>query len=111
MVEHGFTPEHAQIVNEAGLALMLYGMAFRREIREQVRQRQKGICDCCGEKDFLQTHHIKPESLGGTSRRIDNAAGLCQSCHKEIDKETFAGRAYPQVHTDERYYPQGNGLK
>lgn len=94
-----------------GLAMLHFAMAFRKEIRYEVRRRQGGVCDSCGQQAPLQTHHIKPESKNGSSTKIENAVGLCQDCHKEIDQETFKGREYNQVHTKDKYYPQGNGIK
>lgn len=107
MVEYGFTPEHTEVISHA-IGLMAIAMAFRKEIRFEVRKRQKGICDCCGEFAPLQVHHRKPESLGGASSKIENAVGVCQECHRQLDIEAFAGIIYPQVHTKDGYYPQGN---
>lgn len=113
MIEHGISIEHASRIGQEAFGLLVLAMAFRKQIRFEVRRRQENICDCCGEKYVpLQTHHIKPESMGGSSEKIENAVGLCQACHKQIDLETFnQGLSYPQVHTKDRYYPQGNGLQ
>lgn len=108
--EHGITLEHAQHVSQAALGLAVLAMAFRKDIRFEVRKRQQGRCDCCGEYAPLQVHHRKPESLGGASSKIENAVGVCQDCHKVLDVEAFQGILYPQVHTPDNYYPQGNGL-
>jgi len=92
-------------------------MSFSKEVKREVARRQKNECDCCGETfSSLQVHHIRPESMGGSSTNIENAVGLCgerdNACHQEIDRETIVdGRPYPQVHTQEKYYPQGNGLE
>lgn len=111
MIEHGFTPEQVQYVSQATYGLLILGMAFSRAVRAEVRRRQGNRCDSCGEKQIpLPVHHIVPASHNGSSIDIENAAGLCDECHQEIDNETFGGRRYPQVHTRERYYPQGNGL-
>lgn len=111
MVEYGITPEHATIVTTEAMAMMFYAMAFSRAVREEVRKRQGSRCDSCDEKETpLPVHHKVPRSLGGSSTNIENAVGLCSDCHPVIDDETFGGREYPQVHTKEKYYPQGNGL-
>lgn len=115
MVEWGIQPEYIQEgMQTLGLLSIGLGMAFRRSIREEVRQRQEGCCDACGEfvgNGNLQTHHRKPESWGGSSNRIENAVGLCGSCHAEVDREIFEqNQMYPQVHDEKNYYPQGNGL-
>lgn len=87
------------------IGLVALGMAFRKAIRHEVRARQEGRCDNCGALvgGGLQTHHIKPESLGGTSERIENAVGLCHNCHKVADNLAFKGVLYPQRHNDEGY--------
>lgn len=117
MVDHGFTPEvaHAAVASVEAMGVLFYAMAFNREVKRKVRERQKNVCDCCGtEVCLLQVHHRRPESMGGSSTNIENAVGLCgekdNGCHQEVDRETFEGREYPQVHTQERYFPQGNGL-
>jgi len=114
MVEWGIQPELLQQGLEAlGLLSIGLGMAFRKNIRHEVKERQEGTCDCCGEFvgiQNLQTHHRVPESLGGASSRIQNAVGVCQDCHRQLDEEAFRGVIYPQVHDDDKYYPQGNGL-
>jgi predicted restriction endonuclease len=89
----------------------LLAMAFSRRVRREVYERQHGNCDCCGEhRDRLQTHHRLPHREGGPDE-IENAVGLCQTCHLELDRETFIHLIYPQVHTEDRYYPHGNGLQ
>lgn len=113
MLEYGFTPEsaHAVVASTEAMALMFVAMAFTRPVKEEVRRRQANKCDSCGEEQIpLPIHHRRPESRGGSSVNIENAVGLDDDCHQEIDRETFDGRTYPQVHTKERYYPQGNGL-
>ncbi|MBV6514257.1 MAG: hypothetical protein FMNOHCHN_03847 [Ignavibacteriaceae bacterium] len=112
MVERGIPIEGIsfQEVIAYATALSALAMAFRKEIRFEVRKRQQGRCDCCGEYAALQTHHRIPESLGGASSKIENAVGVCQTCHKELDREAFSGTIYPQVHTEAGYFPQGNGI-
>lgn len=109
LYEFNLTQEDMYTAIQA-VGLLGIAMAFRKEVRFEVRRRQQGICDSCGQPAPLQTHHIRPESLGGSSEKIENAVGLCQDCHREIDEETFRGTRYPQVHTKDKYYPQGNGI-
>lgn len=113
MVEQGFTPEvaHTAIASVEAMGMMFYAMAFTKQIKDEVRRRQKNRCDSCGEEEVpLPIHHREPESRGGSSTNIENAVGLCSECHPEIDAETFGGRGYPQTHTRGEYFPQGNGL-
>lgn len=104
-----------QTVTMQMVGLSAVAMAFGRRVKEEVRQRQSNRCDCCGEEVcMLQIHHRIPRALQG-SNQIENAVGVCgerdaNQCHQELDREAFAGQVYPQVHTKEKYYPQGNGL-
>lgn len=61
-------------------------------VNEYVKQRANGICDLCDEpapfetkdgKPFLECHHVKYLSKGGTDT-IDNAVALCPNCHRKI---------------------------
>lgn len=111
MVEWGLQPEQMQYAQEA-LGLAVLAMAFGKSVRLEGKRRQAGFCDCCGNYvgvQGLQAHHRHPESLGG-SGSIENLVGVCQDCHTQLDEEAFAGEIYPQVHTKDKYYPQGNGL-
>ena len=76
--------------------------------KEVVRNRQQGVCDCCGEfTRQLQVHHRMPRALKGTND-LTNYVGVCPECHEELNREAFQGLIYPQVHWREGYYPQGN---
>jgi hypothetical protein len=102
---------YTEIFNDPTIALSLVALAmsFSASVRNEVRKRQGGYCDCCGEKvDKLQIHHRKPTCQHGNNQ-IENAVGLCQECHHEVDEEALEGVIYSQVHTYARYYPQGNG--
>lgn len=78
---------------EIGLTILgLYGLsflAFSKEVKEQVRREQKGICDWCGKKtNKLQIHHIIPQRMKGSDTR-KNAVGLCPDCHRYWDELSF----------------------
>jgi len=61
-------------------------LAFPKELKQQVRKEQKGVCADCGEKPKkLEIHHIIPQSMGGKDTR-DNAVGLCPDCHDKWDE-------------------------
>jgi len=104
MKEANVYVEYIQILGHHGVGLAILAMAFSRAIRKEVRRRQSGICDRCGENDFLQVHHRIPESLNG-SEDITNAVGVCRKCHRELDREAFMGFIYHQVHDEDGYYP------
>ncbi len=83
---------------EVGIkGLALYGisfLAFSKELKEQVRKEQGGICDWCGKKTKkLQIHHIIPQRMKGKDTR-DNAVGLCGDCHRYWDELSFHGKFY-----------------
>ena len=68
------------------------GKSFVRDpgVRAWVRQQAKGLCEGCGEpapfeksgQPFLEVHHVKPLSVGGTDT-VDNTQALCPNCHRE----------------------------
>lgn len=111
MVEAHVNPELVQQVTESALGLYALSMAFSYGLKSRIRERQEYKCDCCGEKvhkpSELQVHHRIPRALGGPDR-IENAVGLCQDCHREVDREAFMGLIYPQTHDTNYYFPQGN---
>lgn len=54
-----------------------------RQLRIQIYNRDKGICQHCRKRiPFKEVHidHIKPLSLGGNNRPL-NLRTLCQTCH------------------------------
>lgn len=66
--------------------------AFSKELKEQVRKEQEGMCGMCKRKvKKLQIHHIIPQSLGGSDKR-ENAIGLCSECHRIADEMAFNGK-------------------
>ena len=58
-----------------------------------VRQRPNGKCEFCGKQRKLQTSHFHGRRKRNTRWDLDNAAGLCFSCHQ------FLGE-HPNIHTD-----------
>jgi len=90
--------ERLKPILEVGItALALYGLsflAFSKELKEQVRREQKGICADCGTKPKkLEIHHIIPQSMGGADTR-DNAVGLCPECHEKWDELAFLKKIF-----------------
>lgn len=55
---------------------------IKRKIKEQVFNRDGGICKKCGSKENLTIDHIKPISEGGTGH-FDNLQTLCASCNRK----------------------------
>ena len=54
-------------------------MAFPEKVKLEAKQRANFCCVVC-RQPFVEVHHIKPQSKGG-SDTIENAAPLCGSCH------------------------------
>ena len=46
-------------------------------------------CLCCGSINNLESHHVKPQSVGGCHTR-ENVVTLCANCHKIITSYTQA---------------------
>ncbi|EGQ7761711.1 hypothetical protein IS633_001473 [Vibrio alginolyticus] len=62
------------------------------KVKAWVLRRANGICECCNEpapfetdegKPFLEVHHIVPLIDGGADV-IENCAGICPNCHREL---------------------------
>ncbi len=74
--------------------------------------RAKGKCECCDWKGFektkgvyfLEVHHLKPLADGGEDK-IDNAAGVCPNCHRElhygINKDELKKKLYANLDSKE----------
>ena len=58
-------------------------------VRREVLARDKHRCRApgCGRTRFLEVHHIKPRSLGG-SNQAENLTTLCGSCHRLYHQHT-----------------------
>jgi len=61
-------------------------------VKAWVLENAKGMCECCNEKapfimenghPFLEIHHIKPLSEGG-SDTITNTIAICPNCHRKL---------------------------
>ncbi len=50
-------------------------------------------CAICGNKDFLEIHHITPKTSGGTDD-YDNLILLCASCHAIIHNRAYHPSLY-----------------
>lgn len=62
------------------------------DVKNYVRKRAKGICECCHKKapfikengePYLETHHLIPLAEGGGDR-IDNVCAVCPNCHRKL---------------------------
>lgn len=63
-----------------------------------VRGRSHGLCELCGRRPGLQTHHRQPRGMGGVSGvglavNLPSALlRLCLECHAAIESERDAAR-------------------
>lgn len=53
----------------------------------------KNQCAVCGNKDYLEFHHITPKSKGGTDE-YDNLILLCVCCHSIIHNRAYSPEKY-----------------
>ena len=71
---------------------------FSKAVKQQVRQKQKGICWDCGDTPrILEVHHRVPQVMKGRDT-IDNAVGLCPPCHEQADWLALQGIIHQKVH-------------
>jgi hypothetical protein len=56
-------------------------MAFTEKVKDEIRKKAHYQCCICKEF-FIDIHHIIPQEEKGTDT-IDNAAPLCQNCHRQ----------------------------
>jgi 5-methylcytosine-specific restriction endonuclease McrA len=90
MIERVISPEIAI----GSFGLISIALAFSRELKEKIREEQKGFCADCGLKPKkLEIHHIIPQSMGGPDTE-DNAVGLCPNCHQEWDERAKKGKFF-----------------
>lgn len=70
---------------EGGISSELYGIKFTKELREQIRTRDKHKCQMCGEKQNgmkLDVHHI---DYNKKNNKQNNLLTLCRSCHPKTN--------------------------
>ena len=53
--------------------------------RQKVLWRDKYTCRKCKSKEYLQAHHIRYKSTGGTDA-VSNGVTLCDACHKALHR-------------------------
>ncbi|GGB43446.1 hypothetical protein GCM10011409_21320 [Lentibacillus populi] len=55
---------------------------FSKEVRQQVYERDRGLCQQCGRRGE-EIHHVKFKSRGGRGV-FTNGLTLCHLCHKKV---------------------------
>lgn len=79
--------------------------AFDKEARQQIIDRDKGLCRCCG-KQGSEIHHVKFKSSSGRGV-FTNGMLVCQSCHIEIHQDfnlaTFWRNKFKELYGDNYY--------
>ena len=63
-------------------AVARHGSTIDPKLRDRIRQRADGRCDCCGDRlaPIFQAHHRKLLSRGGQDSAA-NLLALCRLCH------------------------------
>lgn len=61
--------------------------------RRKIETFWKNQCAICGNKDFLEVHHLTPKAGGGTDD-YDNLILLCACCHATIHHRTYNPEKY-----------------
>lgn len=66
-------------------AVAKFGSTIDPALRQLVRDRAGGLCECCGDRlsPIFQAHHRKLRSRGGQDSAC-NLAALCGLCHRRI---------------------------
>ncbi len=54
-----------------------------QSVLNKTRSRDLDICQCCGNGDGAEVHHIEPLSLGGKDE-TNNCISLCPDCHSNV---------------------------
>jgi endogenous inhibitor of DNA gyrase (YacG/DUF329 family) len=55
-----------------------------KKLAQEIRIRDKFICQYCGKKNATDVHHIIPRRMG-IDNSPDNLITLCRSCHRKIE--------------------------
>jgi 5-methylcytosine-specific restriction endonuclease McrA len=87
-------------------------------VKEEVEERDGGLCILCGRKGNPVCHYIA-RSQGGRGDTPKNIVSLCDECHRRYDnsaerqviKETlkqYLTEQYPDWREDELYYRKYN---
>lgn len=61
-----------------------------KELKRQLFNRCKGICEMCHEGTATDVHRLKRGSSGG-KYNLDNCKFICESCHVELHVNEFRG--------------------
>lgn len=84
------TVEHGQFdVSSMAAGYKLTGKEYQKaeyegnNWRQKILWRDKYTCQRCKSKEWLQAHHIKPKSQGGTNA-LANGITLCKECHEAL---------------------------
>jgi hypothetical protein len=89
---------------------------FSTATQQQARQRQNGVCACCGEKldDVVEhAHHVVPNQSGSATdarhlwlKSAENCVVLCDTCHYRVHQD---GRYRTGAVAPPGYYPHSHG--
>ena len=73
---------------------------FSRKVREEIYERDKGLCQECGMQG-TEVHHVKFRSGGGRGV-VTNGLLLCSTCHMKVHQVRKLARKWQEIY-EERY--------
>lgn len=68
---------------KGGMSFEPYPLAWTRELRQAIRQRDKFACQLCGEYPAFDVHHIDYDKENCAP---ENLVTLCRSCHSKTNR-------------------------
>lgn len=68
-------------------------------IREKILIKYDFSCCICGQKYFIDVHHIKPRNEGG-NHKPSNLVVLCPTCHRAADRGVYSRRILRKLGND-----------
>lgn len=66
---------------KGGLSFESYGIEFNNELKEQIRKRDKFICQICGIKQNGRAHDVHHIDYNKKNNSLLNLITLCHPCH------------------------------
>ena len=77
------------------LSLILFSVSsfaqsryISKTIKKVVFSRDGGLCQCCGDHEYLEYDHISPYSCGGSSN-VSNIQLLCRKCNRSKSNSCY----------------------
>lgn len=79
---------------------------FPKKVKDEVFEKNGGLCEICGHRPISDFHHVKNRSQGGRGV-ITNCSGLCHGCHHvvtvNIPAQVALQKAYIERYGEDYY--------